>query len=594
MIVIGLTHIGLSVFCAYIFSLILGHLNSTISIISLSLGLMISIWIYNKTKTSFTDLSFNHFREGFAGKLEKLLFFITSLLVLRHFTYLLFQVDHEFKTLHPNNLGDLPLHINFIKNISQGASFLPMNPIFSNEVLRYPFGMDLYNALWDTLGVPLTAHLMLVGLFCSYALVVLLRELGSWLAICGFFLSGGFISSSRLEGPHADTNMLISWKNLFTSIWITQRGFLWALPVGLLLIYLLKKETKQILLKNSFLFQFILLLFCLLSFFHLHSFLILFLMGSTYLAYLVVVQKSYTFKTILNLFLKNSFLALIPVYFILISTNFFKASQIVHFSWGWTFGSDQSFLQYLLVNFGAYLILFMGIAILLLLTSQKKFWPSYLFNLGFFILFFNLMLAPYDWDNIKILIWPYLGFCFLAYEIIDSSWSPFVQSVILICLSWGGWISIYPSQFTNSTYTSLWKTENIANAKSVTQNISADTVFSAASSYDHELTFLGFKRLLGYEGHTWSHGIDSQKVRKLQKLLLSHPDQFLLDYHKDHGLEKISDQEIWIRSMKELGVEYIYWGPREKAEFGDVSAHIWKSFLKKQSTQADIEVYSLN
>ena len=70
-----------------------------------------------------------------------------GLFALRAFCWLIFLDGNSIKTLLPNNLGDLCLHLTYIRYLANGVHFWPDNPIFAAGKLNYPLGTDLYNSL---------------------------------------------------------------------------------------------------------------------------------------------------------------------------------------------------------------------------------------------------------------------------------------------------------------------------------------------------------------------------------------------------------------------------------------------------------------
>jgi hypothetical protein len=56
----------------------------------------------------------------------------------RAFAWLLYAVGNSWRILSPNNLGDLSLHIQFIRYFAEGAPFWPESPILSGVPLTYP------------------------------------------------------------------------------------------------------------------------------------------------------------------------------------------------------------------------------------------------------------------------------------------------------------------------------------------------------------------------------------------------------------------------------------------------------------------------
>ena len=88
---------------------------------------------------------------------------------LRSFCWLLYIDGDQLRIQSPNNLGDLALHITYIRNFASGVSFWPDNPIYVFSKLRYPAGIDLFNALLYKVDVDLIRGLIWVGLLASIA-----------------------------------------------------------------------------------------------------------------------------------------------------------------------------------------------------------------------------------------------------------------------------------------------------------------------------------------------------------------------------------------------------------------------------------------
>ena len=70
-----------------------------------------------------------------------------ALFALRAFLWLVFFDGDNIKVLSPNNLGDLSLHLTYIREVANGVPFWPDNPIFAHTKLSYPIGVDLLHSL---------------------------------------------------------------------------------------------------------------------------------------------------------------------------------------------------------------------------------------------------------------------------------------------------------------------------------------------------------------------------------------------------------------------------------------------------------------
>ncbi len=573
MIIFGLLHIVLSSLIAYFASLIAGQLTPFIAAASLILAGIMSLGLISEDLVDFKNLGFYRWRKSTTGALEKLSFIVIFFIALRHFLFLFYEVDHEFRSLHPFNLGDLPLHIHYIRNLAAGVSFPPLNPNFPTELLRYPFGIDLYNSLFEILGMPSGGSLFIVAIFCTFASLLCLRLAGSWLAMVAFFLSGGFISLEK-SGSIELSNFL-SWKNLFLSMFLTQRGFLWALPVGVLLIYFVFLSARKNIALQSRTLLILGLFWGGLAFFHLHSFFILSLLIGAKVLFHSLKTRGREIKVDLK---RYFYLWIWPLvfgsYFVLISLNFFNVGGLAHWHWGWTLGENENLVSYLITNFGTHLLLFLGVGIIILSNQKKKYYFEYFMYFFLFLFFFNYILAPWNWDNVKILVWPYLGLSILSFEILRQVWTRWMQVVLVVSLSYGGLYAISGTQFSIANHIVLYKTGEIAFARAATAQFSPNAIFASGTSYDHELTALGRNRVMGYEGHLWAHGIRFEET----KLKLA---------------ELMQGSEHWLERAHELKVDFIYWGPRERQEFKTVADPSWRTQLKNLSRVSDYEVYEV-
>src|SRR5438874_12360169 len=165
---------------------------------------------------------------------------------VRSFCWLLYIDSSELKIQSPNNLGDLSLHLTLIKNFANGVALWPDNPIFVFSKLRYPAGIDLFNALLSLVHIDLLIGLVWVGLLASLATFYGFYRWGGTFAVAGFLFNGGIAGFQFLktfqfldyQGTAADiAHKPIAWKSIALSMLVTQRGWLYAIPAGLLLLW---------------------------------------------------------------------------------------------------------------------------------------------------------------------------------------------------------------------------------------------------------------------------------------------------------------------------------------------------------------------
>ena len=106
---------------------------------------------------------------------------------VRSFCWLLWIDGNNLKIQSPNNLGDLALHITYIKYFANGVALWPDNPIHVFSSLRYPAGIDFFDSLLLLQHIDLIRALVWTGL------------LGSLATFYGFYRWGGAFGSRRFS-----------------------------------------------------------------------------------------------------------------------------------------------------------------------------------------------------------------------------------------------------------------------------------------------------------------------------------------------------------------------------------------------------------
>jgi hypothetical protein len=510
-------------------SLLVGALRPWIAVLSLLLGFA-SAWYlrdsreYKKPSYEFTQCLFYSF--------------IVVACCLQ-FLYAFYPVKDQWWAVNTNNMGDLPLHVNMIKAFAKGLSFWPSNLEYVGQVLKYPFGMDFFNSLFESLGVPISAHLFLVGFIFSIASLYALHSwMGFW-GVAAFFLSGGFSSWNELSvGNSWYPGDSVVWKNLFLAVFATQRGFLFALPAG---IYLLQKASKIESLSRKEWVGFNLLI-AVLPFFHLHSFFIL----SLYCFVVLLLQKQWHY-----------FKYLIPGLvvagmFILRALAGGMAQKTLGLMALWTWNGEESLLFYIFTNFATFLL---PVAVLAFNAKKKlKAWLPIIF----FILFLELKMAPWAWDNVKILLWCYLLVHKELFEMVLKQWDEGRLRIVACVLFLPGFLML------GRSFPSVVQKVQIFNESAipelVTRQIPINDAVLAASEYNHPLYFTGNQMTLGFTGHLWSFGIDFRSRQNMIDRLLK-------------------GEMEWQEAAKVLDAKWLYWGETEKHKYGE--SPLWtKSFPK--------------
>ncbi|MGZ3742861.1 MAG: hypothetical protein ACXWRA_03295, partial [Pseudobdellovibrionaceae bacterium] len=205
-----------------------------------------------------------------------------------HSVFLFFPKSSFYWIQDPFNLGDMSFHWGTIRNLGKGAAFWPENPIYMGYRFKYPFGMDLLNALFENLGVGIQSHLPLVTLVGLLLVFYVLHMAGGPLLVFAIFFSSGFYDFT-LPGNWDVSQMQssVDFKNLFLTVLLTQRGFIYALPAGIFIYRALQESFAKN--WNPSLWEKISLgiIWGGLGFFHLHSFFFI----SMYLGLLILWKR---------------------------------------------------------------------------------------------------------------------------------------------------------------------------------------------------------------------------------------------------------------------------------------------------------------
>ena len=168
---------------------------------------------------------------------DTILFVVFGLAALRAFLWVVYPEGPDLKILSPHNLGDIALHLNLILRWANGGTFWPENPFLAGAVFPYHPGMDFWNAILGVLGLPVIAGLRWTGLLGAAATAAALWRYGRGFALASFLFAGGVGALVLLrEGVLDGQQDAAAWKNLFLTMLVTQRGMLFSLPAGFVLL----------------------------------------------------------------------------------------------------------------------------------------------------------------------------------------------------------------------------------------------------------------------------------------------------------------------------------------------------------------------
>lgn len=536
MIQLILLHVIFSTSLGLFFGWIYGHITSEVAFWSLVLGTLLARF-FTPYKHSFELI------EKKRTYLDKAALAIVIGLIIHQAVFLFFYKDRGWFTLNPHNFGDLPWHLSIIRYIGRGGEIWPFNPIFAQDLIRYPFAIDLYNGLWESFGISTLQHLPATMAVLLIAISVWIYRWLGWIGLVGIFLSGGWYGWQFITGGVVDPWMKdIDWKNALLALWVPQRSFLIGLPLGLIMIRQAIDGTVFRGIRGAILQP---LLWGLFPFFHAHAFVV------TAMITLVISIFKHRFLRQIIVFFAAAPLA---IFFVYILTDGFARSSVTRFVAGWQLqGKDP--ISFWWFNLGPWFTLWIVSIIAVLFIKRFKTHRMLVFASSFFFLLFNfLILAPWEWDNFKLLIWPYILFVIAMSYIAEDYWAfdswlvRFEKILFALVLSFSGLATNLVIVSQNSSR--IYEANEVYELESCLKEIQRESVFAAYPTYNHVLGFLGFKLVLGYPGHLWSHGIN---------------------YHEtEQSLNNVMRGGAgWRDDLTKIKATHIFWGHREKTNFGE-------------------------
>ena len=537
-----------------------------------------------------------------------------ALVSLRIFLWVEFFDGDEIKVLFDNNLGDLPLHLTYVRYLANGVPFWPDNPIFTGGTLTYPIGIDLFHSLFVLLGMDVFRGFIWIGLLGAALTGAALWRWGRGIALVGFLANGGLAGFEIFHAAKlADFQAMLAWKSIALALFATQRGLLFALPAGLLLLSswrsrffgvdagvrpAAKKPPRRK--RSSSADPEIqaesdnwrlpvwgeVLLYASLPLFHFHTFLFLSVLLGVWLVF-----RRQEWRGLLQLI--GSALAPATVLVFLI-TGGLKGGHLLGWKPGWMW-NDQGFLDWCQahwpmnsaemisftfaplaltfdsqttplwiagltfwpINFGV-LPIFVGLLVAKLCRPQSSMWARLVVfpALGIFLICCFVKFAPWEWDNTKLMVWSYLVILPFLWSEVLSRWPRWGQTLAVVMLIFSGFISTLGGVDGSHAGQTIAVRSELDGVADGLRGIPARERFAGAPTYNHPLLLNGRKMVLGYEGHVRSHGLDwDEPAGKLKALM--------------------NGDEHWQALAAELGVRYLFWGWRESEEYQD-SSQPWR------------------
>jgi hypothetical protein len=455
--------------------------------------------------------------------------------------------------------------------------------------------MDLFNALLSYLHVDLIRGLVWTGLLASIATFYAFFRWAGMFGTAGFLFNGGvagFEFLKTLKFVDYQGGKTIAWKSIPLTMFVTQRGLLYAIPAGLLLLWSWRERFFRIGERNRhhapLPFWVELALYASMPLFHFHTFLAL----SIVLFFLFIFEYLQPLKFIVQLVRKEGVVgmrrlisdrarrsellgdtcmhaltvvagALLPAsFFIWLTTDHFRAGSMLKLHLGWVMSDPEfgrsNFFQFWFENFG----ILVPVALYLIAVCGWRVWQTRIkwnqklpeeiaFLLPAFTIFVSGLVfrfAAWDWDNLKLMIWGYfLVLPFLWTDLI-ARWTIPARIGVCIALFGSGFISLFGGLAAGRPGFEFSDRGELDAVGVAVRKLPAETRFAAYPTYNHPLLLQGRKVVLGYPGHLWTEGFEyTDAYDWLTKLMQGSGD--------------------WRKIAGALQVRYLFWGPEEMINY---------------------------
>jgi len=623
----GLTFVNFASICGLLIGMLTGGLSTPVAIAALILAAAFAVLAYLRTTDQSPDVGPANQPESATSKYRKLpvwiLAAIFAIFAVRSFVWLLYWDGTEMKIQSPVNLGDLGLHVTHINFFANGVHLWPSNPIYvGSEHLRYPAGIDFFNAMLVKANVDLIRGLVWVGLLASVATCYAFYRWGGGFAVAGFLFNGGLVGFEFLRSfkfiDYQDVNK-IAWKSIPLTMFVTQRGFLYAIPAGLVLLWhwrekYFRARDRQ---AGPLPFWVALSLYASMPLFHLHTFMAL----SIVLVCLFIAGDAEVRRHILTLVLS----ALIPAtFFVWLITDHFHAGSVLEIFPGWAQADPgefkMPFVRFWLFNFGILVPLALTlvgllaaqlwktrgtlkfelvgvIALAVVVFSAWDVWKKgfhflplailflgivslfaagvYIFLNGYswkeklpeeiaftfaavliFIIFFSVKTAPWIWDNLKIGIWAYFIVLPFLWRYLIMQWELPIRAAVCFALFASGFVSLFGGLAAGKDGFGFASRGEMDAVADAVKKMPLEARFASWPTYNHPLLLDGRKVVMGYPGHLWTQGFDYGKTNdQLTNLMQGAPN--------------------WRDLARTLSARYVFWGRDEKRNYAS-STRPWE------------------
>ncbi|HZO84375.1 MAG TPA: hypothetical protein VFC26_04130 [Verrucomicrobiae bacterium] len=507
-----------------------------------------------------------------------LLFYATVLfLLMLVFAAAMFERKDGIYTAVVNNLGDLPFHLKVITTFAYSGEFQPEHPLYAGARFAYPFLTDLLSAMFVRQGADIRAAMLAPNVAVSFSLVILVKQwteeltgdrLAGFIAPVLLLFSGGLgwimafqdiidnhsTVSAFLAAPPRDYTIrpdsIWRWGNVMTTLFVPQRSFPLGAALAVCVFTLLSRGQSERKFRTIVAAA---IMTGLLPLVHVHTFLVVMLAAGWFAVFDRL--RRYWF-----LYFATALLLAGPQLFWFLSSGAVKSETILAWNIGWDRGHHNIFWFWFL-NTGFFIPLLVAAALLHIrgrpLISTQMLMLYVPFALCFAIA--NVLkLAPWIWDNIKVLFYWYLGSLpavasLLSYLLKRKSAWGIAALTLLATLTAAGALDVWRAITRTASYLEFDR-DGIEIARAIRDLTPPRAVVLHAPAYNSPALLAGRRTLLGYTGIVWSHGLQyAEREKHIQQIYKGEAEAAKLLKHYNVAYVLIGPHE---RSFVQVNDEY--------------------------------------
>jgi hypothetical protein len=211
------------------------------------------------------------------------------------------------------------------------------------------------------------------------------------------------------------------------------------------------------------------------------------------------------------------------------------AKKFFEWQFGWDRGQENA-LWFWLKNTGLFIPL--TVAALLWRTNKQHLVSRRLliFFLPFTLCFIIpnvLKMAPWIWDNIKVLFYWWLASAPLVALLLTRLWrqdnvKKVIALALFVCVTLSGALDV-ASIVLRSTKHQVFDSDGVKFAELIKEKTEPRALVIHAPVHNHPVFLTGRRSLMGYPGHIWTHGLDYlQRESEIRKMYAGGTDGRLL------------------------------------------------------------------